>query len=199
MEIRNTAPPPPPSELSDEELLEQLAIALREVGMWDHTLARGDASGEAKVRAVQKLSVEVARRGLDPTARLEQLTAETEWLMVQLYAECIEFPRVVPLVKERDGVRRSLRCPLCNRREVPDLRGIWLCDDCLDRVGSAFTSHTPIPGVFLFRTYTPEKWCKHADAETILMALDFYEDIPVGACSSCFDEERARRRALAAA
>jgi hypothetical protein len=199
VEIRNSPPPTRPTELRDEGLLDELALALRDVGTWDYSLARGDAGGEGKVRRVQDLGAEINRRGLDPTPRLEQLTAETDWLMTQLYADCKEFPRVLPLVRERDGVRRSLRCPLCNRNELPDLKGIWLCEACMDRVESALTSHESITGVFLFRTYTSEKWCKHANAETTMMALDLYEDVPVGACIACFEEERARRRAVAAA
>ena len=199
MEIRNSPSPPEPTHLPDAELLEELALALREVGTWDHSLARGDLSGEGKVRRVQQLGAEIGRRGLDPAARLERLTSETQWLMSELYEDCNAFPRVLPLVREKDGVRRSLRCPLCNRNELPDLKGIWLCDACMDRVGPAFTSHESISGVFLFRTYTPEKWCKHANAETTLMALDLYEDVLEGACSACFAEERVRRHGLAAA
>lgn len=123
--------------------------------------------------------------------------------MAPLLEETLRFPAVVPAVREADGVRRQYRCPRCRSAEVPDREGIWLCDACLAAAAAAVRAPGPLEGLVVLRTYTPEKWCPHADAETVMVAAEEYDDgLGPCYCAECLAAEqrrRAGRRATAAA
>jgi len=124
-----------PAELSieqreTEELVEDLCLALRDVGVQDYGLPRDEEAASAVLR-VQRLHGELSRRGADVTRRLERLSEETSWQMMPLLHDCLMYPEVTPYVRERDGIRRVLRCPACREREISGREGIvWLCDAC---------------------------------------------------------------------
>lgn len=83
------------------------------------------------VLRVQRLHGELLRRGVEVTRRLERLSEETSWQMMSLLSDCLMYPEVIPYVRERDGIRRVLRCPACREREIPRREGfVWLCDAC---------------------------------------------------------------------
>lgn len=104
--MRSTPPLPPISDRSDFRVVEDLCLALRNVGVWEHALST-NARALAHVREVQNLTVELRRRDVDATGRLERLSEETGWLMPQLLEECLHFPTVLPRVRLLDGQLRS--------------------------------------------------------------------------------------------
>jgi hypothetical protein len=128
--MKNTPPELPIEQRETEELVEDLCIALRDVGISDYCLPEGGQVVSAVLR-VQQLHSELSKRGADFTRRLERLSEETSWQMVPLMRDCLMFPEVIPYVRERDGIRRVLRCPACRQREISQRKGIvWLCDAC---------------------------------------------------------------------
>ncbi len=202
MPTRNTPPRPPIEQWATEDLLEEFGLALRDVAVWEGSLP-DDPKARSHVERVQRTHAELARRGVELGSRLAELSGQTDWLMAPLLEETLRFPAVVPAVREADGVRRQYRCPRCRSAEVPDREGIWLCDACLAAAVAAVRAPGPLEGLVVLRTYTPEKWCPHADAETVMVAAEEYDDgLGPCYCAECLAAEqrrRAGRRATAAA
>jgi hypothetical protein len=192
----NTPPPLPIEQRETPDLVEDLCLALRNVGVGDYTLRR-DVQGEmlTHIKEVQKIYSELQKRNVHPRDRIILLSNETNWQMHRLLDDCLAYPDVIPFVREIDGIRRALRCPLCLKKEVPDREGIWLCDACLSAAINAIDNKTPVDGLVLLRTYNPSKWCDHADAETVMMVFD-NDWIGEGYCKECLLQERSRRDQL---
>lgn len=195
--MRNTSPEPPIAERATPKLLEDLCLALRDVGVRDHSLPDNDHA-LAAVRNVQTIHEELEKRGVDLTARLSLLSEETQWQMEPLLRECLSFPDAVPYVRESDGIRRAFRCYVCERREFPDRRGLCLCDDCLARAAESIRTRVPFGRLLLFRIFNESVWCEHADAETLMMAFGGYDGLESAWCGTCLEEERERRSGVPA-
>ncbi len=190
--MHDTPPPPPPHERDTPTLLDDLCVALRDVGVFDYELPTGARVLKA-VESVRAIYLELNQRGVDPTGRLQELSEQTRWRMLDLLKDCLAFPRVMPYVREQDGLRRHLRCDLCRKAErPPDARVFWSCDSCLRRIVGAIERREPIEGVVLFRTYNGESRCDHADAETVLASVGWSDTI-FGNCRRCIEEELDRR------
>jgi ribosomal protein L37AE/L43A len=192
--MRNTPAEPSIEQRGTEDLIEDLCLALRDVGVRDYGLPKDERAVSAVLR-VQQLHGELSRRGADFTSRLERLSRETSWQMVSLLRDCLMYPEVIPYVREEDGIRRALRCSACRERELPGREGIsvWLCDSCLMEATESFRSRVPMRELLLVRAYNESVWCQHADAETVLMAYDGYDGLEGAWCVRCVEEEQARR------
>ena len=177
---------------STDELVEDLCLALRDVGVWTWSLPN-DENAVSKVKNVQEIYALLEQRKADVRPRIGHLSEETSWQMETLLQECLAFPEIVPYVRDLDGVRRSFRCSICQKREFPDREGIFLCDVCLAQAKDSFESKLPMNGLLLLRLYNEAYWCKHADSETVLMAFDDYGTLEDTWCEKCLDEEQTRR------
>jgi hypothetical protein len=194
--MRNTPPKSPIEQRETAELIEDLCIALRDVGgSW---FPDYDEHVPKKIEEVQRLHAELMARNVDLSARISRLTEETSWRMEDLLRDCLSYPKAIPYVRDKDGVRRALRCPLCHRGEIPDRFGVWMCNNCLLVAIESVRSRVPAKGLILFRTYNESKRCKHADSETVLMAFDDEYDFQMGTnyCMRCLVEEQERRKKL---
>ena len=190
--MRNTSPEPPVEQRDTPKLIEDLCVALRDVGLADFDLLNNER-GLASIQCVQQIHAELEKRGVDYGARITQLTKETEWQMETLLRECLAYPEVVPYVREADGVRRAFRCYVCKEREFPDHKGLSLCNACLDQSAESIRHRVPWGGLLLLRIYNESYWCRHANAETVMAAFDDYDTLGYAWCAQCIDEERARR------
>ena len=193
--MRNTLPEPPVGRRGTPELIEDLCLALRDVGVRDYGLP-DDERGVASIKSVQQLHAELEKRGIDYLPRLARLTEETTWQMDSLLRECLAYPEVVPYVREADGVRRAFRCSVCRRLEFPDRKGLLLCNVCLGQSAESIRDRAPWGGLLLLRVYNESYWCRHANAETVMAAFDDYETLGYAWCAQCVAEERERRAAL---
>lgn len=193
--MRNTLPEPPIEQRDTHGLIEDLCLALRDVGVRDSGLP-DDERGVASIEGVRRLHAELEKRGADYHPRLARLTEETGWQMEQLLRECLNYPEVVPYVRERDGVRRAFRCPVCRQGEFPDREGLQLCDACMERSAESIQSRVPWGGLLLLRLYNETYWCRHANAETVMAAFDDYETLGDVWCAQCIAEERERRAGI---
>ena len=193
--MKNTPPRIPVRERETSDLVEDLCIALRNVGCGDYRLPN-DERVIAFIHEVQQVSAELGARGVNSNDRIQRLSTETSWQMQTLLEECLAFPSVVPYVKEVDNVRRAFRCPICRQREFPDREGISLCNRCLESARAAILSTTPTEGLVLFRTYNKSKRCVHADSDTVLMTFEDEYDFDMGNCycERCLLAEQNRRR-----
>jgi len=192
--MRDTAPRQAIERRATDELLDDLCLALRDVGVRDYCLP-DDESVTSFIKEVQLISSELKQRNTDFKNWIERLSDETGWQMEQLLQECLLYPEVIPYVRERDGVRRVFRCSICGKRERPNLDGICLCDECLSEAIESIRRRKPSKGLILFRTYNETKRCKHADSETVLMAFDDEYDFQMenSYCEQCLIEEQRRR------
>jgi hypothetical protein len=190
--MRNTSPDPSIDQRSTTRLLEDLCLALRDIGVGDYGLPNDDRAVSA-IRNVQQIHAELENRGADCRSRIAQLSEETKWQMEPLLQECLAFPKTIPYVRESDGVRRSFRCYVCAKQEFPDRQGLSLCDICLAQAAIAARNKKPWGGLLFFRTYNESKWCKHADADTVMMAFDYEYELDYAWCERCSAEERDRR------
>lgn len=193
--MRNTSPEPPIEQLGTSRLIEDLCLALRDVGVRDYGLPNEERAVSA-IEKVQQLHAELEKREADFQPRIAQLSQETSWQIEQLLEDCLAYPNVIPYVRESDGVRRSFRCSACRKRELFDRNGIYLCDVCLSQSAESIQNKVPMYDLLLFRMYSESKWCKHADSETVLMAFDDYDSLDYAWCQKCIEEEKERRSML---
>jgi hypothetical protein len=190
--MANSPPRLPIRERSDKELLDDLSIQLRHVGCADYDLPTGKRVLE-HIKEVSAIHAELARRNLDLHARLQQLSDETEWQMTSLLNDCLAYPQCLPFVREKDGIRRALRCHLCSQMERPvDAKLFWFCNPCMERVAESLRTQTPLQGIVLFRTYNSECRCSHANADTVLADQSYAEQLN-GVCEVCIRDELKRR------
>jgi hypothetical protein len=194
--MRNTPIPPPFERRSNDDLIDDLCIALRNVGVWDYSLPK-DERAVSYVNEVKEIYRELKKRQVQFTPRIELLSQETKWQMSQLLEECLQYPSVIPYVREADGVRRALRCSLCGARERPiDDERYRVCDTCLQECITAINAKKPLKGVVLYRSYNPDRRCRHAGEETVLIGFEDYEEgwLLAGYCRECLEQELARRQ-----
>ena len=193
VEFRDTPPRPPIPERTANDLLEDLCLALRTIGVGEVWAASRESVAEAVA-----IATELDARGVSFADRLHRLSEETGWLMPKLLEECRRYPEVVPHVTESDGVRRQFRCRYCKNAEHPEDDDRYsACDLCLEKLVHSFSSLVAIEGTVLFRTYNPDWRCPHADADTVVLGIDHYEDgmLRPGDCKRCLQEAKHRRHA----
>ncbi len=193
--MQSTPQAPPFAERDDNELVEELCLALRDVGVRAYSLP-DDERTKAKIIDVQEIHSILQMRRVGIEARLERLSSETSWQMEDLLRDCLAYPSVVPYVKAFDGVRIPFRCYLCEKKEFPNRDHIWFCDDCLEEAIKSIESKIPLKGLLLMRLYNREYWCEHSNAETLVLAFDDYEPIHDCYCKQCLTEEQIRRNSL---
>jgi len=195
--MANTPPKPPIGERSDETLVEELCLALRNVGVFDSGLyLPNNSKVRMLVEEVCDIHAELVRRKINISPRISLLSKETSWKMDDLLADCLVYPKRQPYVKELDGIRRTLRCHLCRKAErPPDAKLFWFCESCMKNVVSSLQQKVACDGIVIFRSYTPNSRCSHADADTPL-AAEWYSEQIFGVCEKCVSEEIDRRRAL---
>ena len=193
--MADTPPKLPVRERSDSDLLKELCLELRHVGVCDSGLPNGTRVMQ-HIREVCALHAELIKRKIDITTILTDLSKETSWKMGDLLEDCLAYPQKQPYVKDFDGIRRTLRCQLCRKAErPPDSKLFWFCESCLNLVVSALRQQMPCEGIVIFRCYTPAARCSHANADTAL-AAEWYQDQVYGVCEKCILEELLRRRTL---
>lgn len=193
--MADTPPKPPIQKRSDLVLLDELCLELRHVGVCDNDLPDGDRVNQ-HIREVCVIHAELVRRKIDIVHRITLLSKETSWKMDELLGDCLAFPKRQPYVKELDGIRRTLRCQLCRKAErPPDAKLFWFCESCMVRVVRALRQKVTCEGIVVFRSYTPNSRCSHADADTPL-ATEWYSEQIYGVCEKCVSEEIERRRSL---
>jgi hypothetical protein len=191
VEFRDTPPRPPMANRTVNDLLEDLCLAFREVGIREWVPASGNAAAE-----VLAIAAELDARGVNVADRLNRLSEETGWMMPRLLEECRRSPAGPLYVTELDGVRRRLRCRYCQAAEHPeeDTR-YFACDQCFDKLIHSFTTLVPVRGTVLFRTYNPDWRCSHAGPDTVVLGIDQYEEgmLGPGDCNACLQEAKLRR------
>ena len=166
--MKNTPAELPFEQRDTEELVEDLCLALRDVGIRDYCLPKDEEAVSAVLR-VQGLHGELSRRGADLTRRLERLAEETSWQMLPLLRDCLIYPDVIPYVRERDGIRRVLRCPACRQREISRREGVvWLCDACKAELAASGDCGLMRLKITL-ADYPPEGLSEQAPFEAVLL------------------------------
>lgn len=179
----------------ESSLLEDLCVDLRRVGVHEAGIP-SDSRTVAFVEAVQSKFAELTTRGVELGPRIAALSAECGWDMEELLTQCVAYPKLIPMVREADGVRRALRCPGCRSRERPQSDDhFFLCSECLHACLHAVRVRVPLPGMLLFRTYSQQWRCPHAGDETVLVKYpDEYELYGTGSCETYIVEELNRRK-----
>jgi hypothetical protein len=201
--MRPTDPLPPRNERRTEELLEELCIALREVGLSTKFLpyTEPDPDIVEEVDRVRAIENELRARRVESMSRLELLSDETGWSMPDLLLEIRAYPGVRPWVRGRqNGLRIATTCEACGAREFPpDSRRIRICDRCLGVLESSLATAAIKDRMLLYRTYASDARCAHANDDTVLGVYpwikEWSEDFPVGLCRECVAQELSRRRA----
>ncbi len=192
-EFRNTPPRVHIPGRSSAELLEDLCIALRNVAVYENYWSVGP--DPPRVQEAVSIATELERRQVDVSERLDRLSQETRWLMKELLDDCRKFPAVIPRVRELDGIRRYLRCGYCRSAERPENdTALSACDACLRNMIESFDSLNAIEGTVLFRTYTSQWRCEHADENTVLVGAIYEEEaLGSGKCRRCLENALAER------
>ena len=177
MEVRNTPPRPPLPEWDDSSVLEEMCLALRDVGVANPELPDGEYVRIAVTRA-KALGAELIARGIDPKPRLERLSSETGWDTVALYRDTLAFPDAVPYLETTPE-------PTCGNCGCSILRRatIGLCKECL------------IYGIDLLRSGGSESHletctiCERQERGFLVYAKGLEW---MNYCHRCLEEERAR-------
>lgn len=196
--MRPTEPGPTIPNRASAVLLEDLGLALRDVGVHDWDLTSSERGLDA-LRRVKEIDEELARRGVPVLDRLARLADETGWEVPELLDQCRQYPSVRPRLRERDGVRRAFRCRACRSAEHPETDTVFtLCDGCLMTLKSALLDPRDLPNALLFRSFSVLARCEHANSDTVLGVYPWFggeSEIERGHCLRCVEDEFARRRA----
>jgi hypothetical protein len=194
--MRNTPPRLPIEQRPTDELIEDLCIALREVGCmgpWHPEHNRGQQA----ISDVKQIYRELSSRSISVDSQINKLSLDTKWQMDVLLGDCLAYPNHIPYVRDVDGIRRSLRCALCAVKERrPDAQVFWYCEECMRVALDALISTTPGDRFFLFKTYNQEQRCVHADNDTLLISDSSYYEQAFGVCQVCIEKEIQRRTQL---
>ena len=181
--MRPTSERGPVASRQSQELLEDLCVALRDVGVGGR-----DTDAIDDVRAIL---AELDVRDVDPAPRLLTLSRETGWLMIDLLEQVVRGGHQRPQVRAADGVRVALRCPHCGAAEYPeDDSVLCACTGCLNRILSSFDTCEPLPTTVLYRTWNRTWWCEHADGDSLLVGLE-WDDCTMsgpGMCRKCVED-----------
>lgn len=196
VEVRNTPPQLPVVSRESTVLLEDLCLALRDVSVFNGHLPNGEVIVE-KIDNVKAIFSELSRRGVAIESAVQELSAKTNRQLGDLLADCLGYPARIPFDKGLDGVRERFRCQLCRGAEHPEETLVWICDGCLDRTIAAIENRTPLPGLFLYRTYSESRRCCHADSDTVMATILWTDEgwFDAGRCSECFLDEKRKRQA----
>ncbi len=193
--MANTPPKPPIQERSDLDLLDDLCLELRHVGVCDYDRPNDDRFKQ-HINEVCLVRSELVRRQVEITPRIDLLSKETSWKMGDLLEDCLAYPKRRPYAKDLDGIRKALRCHMCRKAErTPDAKLFWFCESCMKRVVSVLQKRIPCQGIVIFRSYTPDSRCSHADNDTPL-ASEWYIEQFYGVCEKCVLDEIERRKTL---
>jgi hypothetical protein len=95
MAIRNTPPLPPIGEWETPKLVEELCIALREVGVKNRELPDGEDIRRAIFR-VKEIYAVLEERCIGVADRVRRLSAETKWDIEGLLRDALDFPQALP-------------------------------------------------------------------------------------------------------
>jgi hypothetical protein len=194
--MRPTDPKPDIPLRDTETLVEDLFAALRDVGVHDWDLTASDLGLKA-IQRVKDIDAELRKRDTRLEERLAELVQQTGWNLVELLSQCREYPEVRPRLRERDGIRRAFRCAACQQAEFPGgTTNFQLCDGCLRILQRGLLEPRDFPNMFLFKSFTTNARCEHADADTVLGIFPWYVNdtgVGPGFCSRCVEREFARR------
>jgi hypothetical protein len=129
--VRPSDPRPPLAKWATGEVLEELCLALREVGVHDGWGALSDWSQRAieRVRAADR---ELRSRNSDIEQRLANLSEETGWRMTDLLTECRAYPDTRPRLRER--TESGEHCDVMAARSTNALRGMISATSFVTRV-----------------------------------------------------------------
>jgi len=201
MIYRSSRPRRPSEQVSSVQLLNELLIALRDVIDSEKILAafahRCEPEGtdfdkaRALVERVCKLYHSLEKRSEDISEALEEVSNHSGIDMKELLLDCLEFPSVVPYVRDLNGLRRLFLC-FCGKREAVDREGLGLCNQCLYLALDCVREKKKTKGFVLYRAYSSEIRCRHADFETVLITL--YKEgrwLPAW-CEICLLQEKQR-------
>lgn len=111
------------------------------------------------IKRVKDLMDNLHSREVDTQVRISHLSEETSWDMATMLDECLAYLGKLPYVREKEGIRRRLRCYSCRTEEFPEgssSRFMPYCNTCLLRMKQAIEKRSHLKGFALYRTYTPE-------------------------------------------
>lgn len=201
MIFRNSRPRRPSEQVSSVEILNDLLMALRDVMDSEKLLAEFSGGREPEgpdfekarglIQRVRKLYHALEKRSEDLSEPLEELSAHSGIDMKELLIDCLEFPRTIPYVRDLKGMRRLFLC-FCGKREAVDHDGLGLCNQCLYAALDCVRDKKKSKGFILYRAYSPEVRCRHADFNTVLITL--YKEghwFPAW-CEMCLLQEKQR-------
>lgn len=166
MGTSNTPPRPPVGKRSNEDLLEDLDVSLRDAVH----LCIAEARAE-RIALVKEIHQELKTGSIDLKEFFVSFNQATGWLMDRFLAECLEYPHVTPHVRLLNGLRRDFLCERCGQNERPEVgaRAFGVCTFCLVQALEALRQKDG-ERFMVFRTYSPSKRCVHADSETVMVA-----------------------------
>jgi len=198
---RNSKPQRPSEQVSAVEILNDLLISLRDVMDSEKVLAEFSGGREPEgpefdkartlINRVCKLYHMLEKRGEDLSGPLDELSAHSGIDMKELLLDCLEFPQTIPYVRDLSGLRRLFLC-FCGKREAFDHDGLGLCNQCLYAALDGVRDKKKAKGFILYRAYSPEVRCRHADFNTVMITL--YKEghwFPAW-CEMCLVQEKHR-------
>ena len=180
MEIRNTLPPPSIRDQDDSSVIEELCLALREVGVLNAQLPDGQKVRKG-IAYVKGLSAELEHRDVDPSSRIARLSLETNWDMESLLRDTLAFPQAVPYLASTPN-------PTCGNcgRPISRKAVLALCSSCLTH---------GLERLAAGKTESHLDTCSICDRQEKGFLVYAYGLEWMNYCRSCLEEERARRNA----
>jgi hypothetical protein len=203
MILLRTRPRRPTEQPPAEELLNDLLIALRDVIDSEKMLIKFETSEKKRSAKFEKICTLIQRvctlyhtlekRSVDLAKPLHELSSHTGLDMQQFLLDCLEFPKITPYARDRNGLRRTLLCH-CGKREAIDHEGLGLCNECLDSAFDCVQEKKKNTDFVVYRSYSPAVRCRHADFNTILVTPYKEGQWLAAWCELCLLQEKRRIR-----
>jgi hypothetical protein len=200
-------PERPVDYISDEELLNNLVLLLKDVVAFESTTAKtfhenGNSSGHplsdsefaALASLVQKITDvnnRIIKRNLDIHDVLRDASKQVGVDLLRLLEDSLHFPTIIPYVRNLKGLRRLFLC-YCEEKEARDSYGLGLCMDCLEAALECVVEKKKDHKFILYSSYSPQVRCRHADFNTLLVTLNKPGFWLPAWCEICLKQEKQR-------
>jgi len=214
-------PKRPTDHISNEELMHDLILLLKDVVAFESTLAQtfihngnvkangngngsknGNGNGNhlsendfaslsAVVQKITDLHLRITKRNLDIDDILLDASRQVGIDLRRLLDDSLKFPNVVPYVHNLQGQRRLFLC-YCGENEAHDSSGLGLCHQCLEAALECLLEKKKDNKFILYSSYSPQVRCRHADFSTLLITLNKPGLWPPAWCEICLKQEKQR-------
>ena len=206
-------PKRPTDHITNDELLHDLLLIMKDVVAFEATLAgNGNSNSNSNsngngnslhlsedeydhitlvMQKIAELNNRLNKRNLDIEQALIDASPQVGLDLRRLLHDCLQFPKVIPYARNLKGMRRLFLCH-CGEREMCDSHGLGLCMECLESALECLQEKKRNNKYILYSSYSPQVRCRHADFSTLLVTFNKPGTWLPAWCEICLKQEKLR-------